>query len=112
MRYAWWFLAARNQPSIAVSVCFRPRLARSVPSAESIAKQAGESTKRWLSFMLMYNYVIPISLYVTLELQKLAGSLLINWDLEVRVGRWLAVGSPHRARLLRQQRRCSTCPEF
>jgi phospholipid-translocating ATPase len=53
-------------------------------SDEALAKMAGESTKRWLSFMLLFNYVIPISLYVTLEMQKLAGSLLINWDLEVR----------------------------
>jgi hypothetical protein len=30
--------------------------------------------------MLLYNWVIPISLYVTLELQKFSGSWLINWD--------------------------------
>lgn len=54
-------------------------------NSESTATTVGDSLKRWLSFMLLYNYVIPISLYVTMELQKLAGAWLINWDLEVRV---------------------------
>eukprot|EP00049_Salpingoeca_infusionum_P018794 m.358787 g.358787 ORF g.358787 m.358787 type:complete len:1200 (+) comp18288_c0_seq1:276-3875(+) len=44
------------------------------------SERRGQSAKDWMSFMLLYNWVIPISLYVTLELQKLAGSLLIKWD--------------------------------
>lgn len=38
---------------------------------------------QFLVFMLLYNYVIPISLYVTLELQKMAGAFLIDWDLHL-----------------------------
>ena len=36
-----------------------------------------------LSFLVLYNYIIPISLYVTLEFQKFAGSFLLAWDLEL-----------------------------
>ena len=35
-----------------------------------------------LSFLVLYNYIIPISLYVTLELQKFCGSLFLVWDLQ------------------------------
>jgi phospholipid-translocating ATPase len=33
-----------------------------------------------VTFLLLYNYVIPISLYVTLEMQKFMGALLVGWD--------------------------------
>ena len=36
-----------------------------------------------LSFLVLFNYIIPISLYVTLELQKFFGSLFLTWDLEL-----------------------------
>jgi phospholipid-translocating ATPase len=36
-----------------------------------------------LSFLVLFNYIIPISLYVTLELQKFFGSLFFTWDLEL-----------------------------
>ena len=36
-----------------------------------------------LSFLVLYNYIIPISLYVTLELQKFFGSLFLTWDLDL-----------------------------
>ncbi|KAK2705448.1 hypothetical protein QYM36_015736, partial [Artemia franciscana] len=32
------------------------------------------------SFLVIYNYVIPISLYVTIELQKLVGTFFFEWD--------------------------------
>ena len=35
------------------------------------------------SFMVLYNYIIPISLYVTLEFQKFFGSLFLVWDLNL-----------------------------
>lgn len=35
------------------------------------------------SFVVLYNYMIPISLYVTLELQKFFGSLFLVWDLQL-----------------------------
>eukprot|EP00043_Microstomoeca_roanoka_P007675 m.74086 g.74086 ORF g.74086 m.74086 type:complete len:1280 (-) comp13926_c0_seq1:27-3866(-) len=50
---------------------------------ESLTAKAEQNAKDWLSFMLLYNWVIPISLYVTMELQKLAGSLLIKWDIHM-----------------------------
>ena len=36
-----------------------------------------------LSFLVLYNYIIPISLYVTLELQKFCGSLFLVWDVQL-----------------------------
>ena len=36
-----------------------------------------------LSFLVLYNYIIPISLYVTMEFQKFCGSFLLAWDLEL-----------------------------
>ncbi|KAL8625040.1 hypothetical protein ACOMHN_012049 [Nucella lapillus] len=41
----------------------------------------------FLSFMVLYNYVIPISLYVTVEMQKFLGSLFFRWDVEMYDGR-------------------------
>ncbi|KJE93765.1 ATPase [Capsaspora owczarzaki ATCC 30864] len=35
---------------------------------------------QFITFMLLYNYCIPISLYVTVELLKFFGALLIHWD--------------------------------
>ncbi|KAL3847179.1 hypothetical protein ACJMK2_018103 [Sinanodonta woodiana] len=37
----------------------------------------------FLSFIVLYNYVIPISLYVTVELQKFVGSMYFGWDIEM-----------------------------
>nr|XP_022336878.1 probable phospholipid-transporting ATPase IF isoform X7 [Crassostrea virginica]XP_022336879.1 probable phospholipid-transporting ATPase IF isoform X7 [Crassostrea virginica] len=37
----------------------------------------------FLSFMILYNYIIPISLYVTVEVQKFVGSMYLQWDLEM-----------------------------
>lgn len=36
-----------------------------------------------LSFLVLFNYIIPISLYVTLEFQKFFGSLFFIWDVEL-----------------------------
>lgn len=32
------------------------------------------------SFLILFNYLIPISLYVTIELHKFLGSLFLEWD--------------------------------
>ncbi|GLG92826.1 Phospholipid-transporting ATPase [Gryllus bimaculatus] len=32
------------------------------------------------SFVILYNYIIPISLYVTIEMQKFLGTLFFEWD--------------------------------
>jgi phospholipid-translocating ATPase len=39
--------------------------------------------KSLITFLLLYNSVIPISLYVTLEMQKFMGALLIGWDVKM-----------------------------
>ncbi|CAH2075970.1 unnamed protein product, partial [Iphiclides podalirius] len=36
------------------------------------------------SFLLLYYYIIPMSLYVTIELYKFIGALFIGWDEELR----------------------------
>ncbi|TNN09740.1 putative phospholipid-transporting ATPase IF isoform 2 [Schistosoma japonicum] len=36
-----------------------------------------------LGFVVLYNYIIPISLYVTIEMQKFVGSLFFEWDLNL-----------------------------
>nr|CAD7461211.1 unnamed protein product [Timema tahoe] len=33
-----------------------------------------------LSFFILFNYIIPISLYVTIEMQKFLGTLFFEWD--------------------------------
>ncbi|XP_072034886.1 phospholipid-transporting ATPase IF-like isoform X2 [Amphiura filiformis] len=37
----------------------------------------------FLSFLVLFNYIIPISMYVTIEMQKFIGSKYIAWDLEM-----------------------------
>lgn len=39
--------------------------------------------QEYLSFLILFNYLIPISLYVTIELHKFLGSLYLEWDLEL-----------------------------
>ncbi|VVC90964.1 unnamed protein product [Leptidea sinapis] len=36
------------------------------------------------SFLLLYYYIIPMSLYVTIELYKFLGALFIGWDKDLR----------------------------
>ncbi|XP_071540026.1 phospholipid-transporting ATPase IF-like [Panulirus ornatus] len=36
------------------------------------------------SFLIIFNYIIPISLYVTLEMQKFVGAMFIEWDDELK----------------------------
>ncbi|XP_032670766.1 probable phospholipid-transporting ATPase IF isoform X2 [Odontomachus brunneus] len=36
-----------------------------------------------LSFAILFNYIIPISLYVTIEFQKFLGSFFFGWDLDM-----------------------------
>ncbi|XP_020622281.1 probable phospholipid-transporting ATPase IF isoform X1 [Orbicella faveolata] len=37
----------------------------------------------FLVFLILFNYVIPISLYVTVELQKFIGALFFAWDVKM-----------------------------
>lgn len=34
----------------------------------------------FLSFMVLFNFIIPVSMYVTVEMQKFFGSFFIAWD--------------------------------
>ncbi|XP_051513935.1 phospholipid-transporting ATPase IG-like isoform X2 [Myxocyprinus asiaticus] len=34
----------------------------------------------FLSFMVLFNFIIPVSMYVTVEMQKFLGSFFIKWD--------------------------------
>ncbi|XP_060783761.1 phospholipid-transporting ATPase 11C isoform X6 [Neoarius graeffei] len=34
----------------------------------------------FLSFMVLFNFIIPVSMYVTVEMQKFLGSIFITWD--------------------------------
>lgn len=36
-----------------------------------------------VSFLVLFNYIIPISLYVTLEVQKFVGAFFFVWDVEL-----------------------------
>ncbi|KAK3926702.1 putative phospholipid-transporting ATPase IF [Frankliniella fusca] len=42
--------------------------------------ETGEIINEILSYLILYNYLIPISLYVTIEMQKFLGSLFFMWD--------------------------------
>uniref|UniRef100_H3AJ65 Phospholipid-transporting ATPase n=1 Tax=Latimeria chalumnae TaxID=7897 RepID=H3AJ65_LATCH len=37
----------------------------------------------FLSFMVLFNFIIPVSMYVTVEMQKFLGSFFITWDKEM-----------------------------
>ncbi|XP_003485770.1 probable phospholipid-transporting ATPase IF isoform X1 [Bombus impatiens] len=43
----------------------------------------GSLATDFLSFTILYNYIVPISLYVTIELQKFLGSFFFSWDLDM-----------------------------
>lgn len=37
----------------------------------------------FLAFMVLFNYIIPVSMYVTVEMQKFLGSYFLAWDEEM-----------------------------
>ncbi|XP_022095115.1 probable phospholipid-transporting ATPase IF isoform X2 [Acanthaster planci] len=56
------------------------------PVAEALGDLSGSGIvvfTDFLSFLVLFNYIIPISLYVTIELQKFLGSLYFGWDLDI-----------------------------
>ncbi|KAL5963623.1 putative phospholipid-transporting ATPase 8 [Taenia solium] len=40
-------------------------------------------TQDMFAFLVLFNYAVPISLYVTIEFQKFIGSMFLGWDLEL-----------------------------
>lgn len=63
------------------------------PNSEGVEPIAGEGVDRdawkveiattWLTFLVLLNILIPISLYVSMELVKLAQAWYINQDIEM-----------------------------
>lgn len=37
----------------------------------------------YFSFLVLFNYLIPISLYVTIEMHKFLGALFLEWDIDL-----------------------------
>jgi len=63
----------------------RPKCKNDVPwylgTEEEVCEE--QVAQDMLSFLVLFNYIIPISLYVTLELQKFFGSFFLTWDVEL-----------------------------
>ncbi|VEL06619.1 unnamed protein product [Protopolystoma xenopodis] len=49
----------------------------------SIPNTAWLIVQDFLGFIVLFNYIIPISLYVTIEVQKFVGSMFFVWDKEL-----------------------------
>lgn len=49
------------------------------PSASQVIRAFTD----FLAFMVLFNYIIPVSMYVTVEMQKFLGSYFIMWDDEM-----------------------------
>ncbi|XP_048398041.1 phospholipid-transporting ATPase IF isoform X1 [Stegostoma tigrinum] len=67
LKYAWWYEPSYNE--------------RTTQEKNSSRILTGISD--FLAFLVLYNYIIPISLYVTVEMQKFLGSFFIVWDLDL-----------------------------
>ncbi|XP_070539119.1 phospholipid-transporting ATPase IF-like isoform X5 [Ptychodera flava] len=44
---------------------------------------AGDVIENILAFLVLFSYIIPISLYVTLELQKFCATMFFPWDIDM-----------------------------
>lgn len=63
----------------------------------------------FLAFMVLFNYIIPVSMYVTVEMQKFFGSYFITWDEEMfdeELGEGAQVNTSDLNEELGQVRRC------
>lgn len=58
-----------------------PKLAYLGPAADGYSVK--QFLQDYLSFLILFNYLIPISLYVTIELQRVIGGFFIEWDTEL-----------------------------
>lgn len=45
--------------------------------------QVSQFLQDYFSFLILFNYLIPISLYVTIEMHKFLGSFFLEWDVEL-----------------------------
>lgn len=58
-----------------------PKLAYLGPAADGYSVR--QFLQDYLSFLILFNYLIPISLYVTIELQRGIGGFFMEWDLQL-----------------------------
>lgn len=58
-----------------------PQLAYLGPAADGYSVK--QFLQDYLSFLILFNYLIPISLYVTIELQRGISGLFMEWDLHL-----------------------------
>lgn len=66
----------------------------------------------FLSFMVLFNFIIPVSMYVTVEMQKFLGSFFISWDKEMydeEIKEGALVNTSDLNEELGQVRTCSVC---
>lgn len=45
-----------------------------------VTSEIGAFLQDYFSFLILFNYLIPISLYVTIEMHKFLGSFFMEWD--------------------------------
>ncbi|XP_071839272.1 phospholipid-transporting ATPase IF-like isoform X3 [Apostichopus japonicus] len=55
----------------------------SAVQSQDYSGSAGKYFEDFLSFLVLFNYIIPISLYVTLEMQKFTGSTWLGLDIDL-----------------------------
>ncbi|XP_058978173.1 phospholipid-transporting ATPase IF [Musca domestica] len=58
-----------------------PKLAYLGPPADSYSVK--QFLQDYLSFLILFNYLIPISLYVTIEMHRVLGGLFMEWDTQL-----------------------------
>ncbi|XP_013098646.2 phospholipid-transporting ATPase IF isoform X1 [Stomoxys calcitrans] len=58
-----------------------PNLAYLGPPADSYSVK--QFLQDYLSFLILFNYLIPISLYVTIEMHRVLGGLFMEWDTQL-----------------------------
>lgn len=58
-----------------------PHLAYLGPPADSYSVK--QFLQDYLSFLILFNYLIPISLYVTIEMHRVLGGLFMEWDTQL-----------------------------
>ncbi|ALC48589.1 CG9981 [Drosophila busckii] len=58
-----------------------PKLTYLGPAADGYSVK--QFLQDYLSFLILFNYLIPISLYVTIELQRVIGSMFMEWDTQL-----------------------------
>ncbi|XP_018612805.1 probable phospholipid-transporting ATPase IF isoform X1 [Scleropages formosus] len=72
LKYAWQANSQWDEP-------FYNRKTEQEKNSSQILKFISD----FLAFLVLYNFIIPISLYVTVEMQKFLGSFFIGWDLDL-----------------------------